>query len=225
MLPRFTVILAAGGSSARFGRDKLLADLSGTPVIARTIAAFIGRDDVAELLIATNNRDAIEATLLPSVDRSKLAWCASGATRADTVQIAAAAAKSEWVAVHDAARPLVSADVIDRVFAAARSHGAAAPALAVTLTIKRATGPLPAAVAATVPRQDLWAMQTPQAMRRSDLLTAFATSRVPLADLTDDLQALENAGVPVTLVAGDEANLKLTHAVDLALAALLLNER
>ena len=80
----------------------------------------------------------------------------------------------EWVAVHDAARPLVSQALIDRTFQAALAHGAAAAALAVHLTIKQAAGPLPARVQANARRHDLWAMQTPQAMRRQDLLDAFA---------------------------------------------------
>ncbi|HEY0008929.1 MAG TPA: 2-C-methyl-D-erythritol 4-phosphate cytidylyltransferase [Tepidisphaeraceae bacterium] len=228
MLDRFSVILAAGGSSARFGRDKLSAELAGRTVIGRSAAAFIERDDVAEVWIASNHREALQAVLQQNdADRrllgdAKLRWCAGGETRAHTVQIAAQAATSSWLAVHDAARPLVSRALIDRVFAAARADGAAAPALPVHLTVKRAVGPLPARVVETVPRQNLWAMQTPQAMRRSDLLRCLTSSPLPLDQLTDDVQPLELQRLPVTLVAGEESNLKLTHATDLALALLHL---
>ena len=218
-MSRFSVLIAAGGSSRRFGTDKLLAGLVGRPVIARTVDAFLERDDVAEVVIATGNRAAIERVITP---HGKLRWCAGGETRAHTVRNAAEAATGEWVAVHDAARPLVSPALLARVFEAALAHGAAAPALPVHLTIKRAVGPLPAPVVTTVPRHDLWAMQTPQVMRRDDLLAALDSSLVPLDQLTDDLQALELAGMPVVLVEGEDRNLKITRPFDLALASLLL---
>src|SRR5690606_37778407 len=102
-------------------------------------------------------------------------FCPGGPSRAHSVLSALeqVPADVQWVAVHDAARPLVSQALIDRTLMAAIEHGAAVPALPVALTIKRATGPLPAPVQATVPRHELWAMQTPQIMRRSDLLEAF----------------------------------------------------
>jgi 2-C-methyl-D-erythritol 4-phosphate cytidylyltransferase len=78
---------------------------------------------------------------------------------------------------------------------------------------------LPAKVDRTVPRQSLWAMQTPQIMRRTDLLDAFERCPVPLDQVTDDVQLLELAGYPVWLVDGEERNLKVTTAVDIALAA------
>jgi 2-C-methyl-D-erythritol 4-phosphate cytidylyltransferase len=129
----------------------------------------------------------------------------------------------EWVAVHDAARPLVSAAMIDRVLAAAERYGAAVPARPVTLTIKEADGPLPAPVRRTVPRQTLWSMQTPQVMRRTDLLGAFGRCPLPLDQITDDAQLLELAGRPVWLTDGDERNLKITTALDLRLAELILS--
>jgi 2-C-methyl-D-erythritol 4-phosphate cytidylyltransferase len=124
----------------------------------------------------------------------------------------------EWVAVHDAARPLVSQELIDRTLAAAVEHGAAVPALAVHLTIKQAQGPLPARVQRTVPRQTLWAMQTPQIMRRGALLEAFARCPIPLEQVTDDVQLIELAGGEVWLVEGEERNLKITTAMDLRVA-------
>src|SRR5438874_1748671 len=129
----------------------------------------------------------------------------------------------EWIAVHDAARPLVSPGLIDRTLAAAVEHGAAVPALPVHLTIKQATGPLPARVQRTLPRQTLWAMQTPQFMRRAALLDAFEKCPLPLDQVTDDVQLIELAGGEVWLVEGDERNLKITTSADLHLAALYVN--
>jgi 2-C-methyl-D-erythritol 4-phosphate cytidylyltransferase len=127
--------------------------------------------------------------------------------------------------VHDAARPLVSQELIDRTLAAAVEHGAAAPAMPVQLTIKQATGPLPAKVQQTVPRNELWALQTPQIVRRETLLRAFEECPYPLEHVTDDLQLLELCGQAAWLVPGDERNIKITTPQDLMLAELLLRCR
>ena len=119
----------------------------------------------------------------------------------------------------------MSQELIDRTLAAAVEHGAAVPALPVKLTIKQATGPLPAQVERTVPRDTLWAMQTPQVMRRAALLDAFERCPIPLDQVTDDVQLLELPGDDVWLVPGDERNLKITTPMDLKLAELLIRER
>jgi 2-C-methyl-D-erythritol 4-phosphate cytidylyltransferase len=130
----------------------------------------------------------------------------------------------EWVAVHDAARPLVSSELIERTLAIAQQHGAAVPALQVALTIKHAVGPLPAKVRRTIPRDTLWAMQTPQIMRRAGLLRAFSDCKLPLEQVTDDVQMLELIGQEVWLVSGEERNLKITTAMDLRVAQLWLEQ-
>jgi 2-C-methyl-D-erythritol 4-phosphate cytidylyltransferase len=91
------------------------------------------------------------------------------------------------------------------------------------LTIKQANGPLPAPVVKTLPRQQLWAMQTPQAMRREDLYNAFLACPIPLPDVTDDVQLLELIGKPVWLVNGEERNLKITTPLDLQIAQALFD--
>ena len=229
MTEPFAVILPAAGRPVRFGggRDKLLEPLGGRAVIARAADAFLSRGDVGCVVLATDQPERFEPVLRESerdaVD-SRVTFCPGGASRAQSVLAAlrAVPARFEWVAVHDAARPLVSQALIDRVLAAARHHGAAAPALPVALTVKQATGPLPARVERTVPRHTLWAMQTPQVMRRADLLAAFEACPVPLEQITDDAQLLELAGRDVWLVEGDERNLKITTATDAELARLLL---
>jgi 2-C-methyl-D-erythritol 4-phosphate cytidylyltransferase len=91
----------------------------------------------------------------------------------------------------------------------------------VHLTIKQATGPLPARVTKTIPRNELWAMQTPQIARRAALLEAFERCPLPLEQITDDMQLLELAGHEVWLVQGEERNLKITTPIDLDLARVL----
>lgn len=214
-MPSFAVIIPAAGSSTRFGADKLSQLLGGQSVLQRTFAAFERRADVAGLYIAGRTEDT------PTPRRT---YCPGGPTRAHSAFNALQRVPDdvEWVAVHDAARPLVSQELIDRTLAAAVEHGAAVPALPVALTIKRATGPLPAAVRETVPRHELWAMQTPQIMRRRDLLEAFQRCPIPLEKVTDDVQLLELIGRPVWLVQGEERNLKITTPLDLKVAELLL---
>lgn len=224
-MPSFALILPAAGRSTRFGqsRSKLLETLAGSSVIARSLQPFLARSDLAKVIIPCGNersiRDALSQPLDPRVE-----FCAGGETRADSVLAALrqVPASIEWVAVHDAARPLVTAALIENTLAVARNHGAAVPALAVALTIKQATGPLPARVERTVPRDALWAMQTPQIMRRADLLDAFERCPLPMDRVTDDVQLLELAGKDVWLVAGEERNLKITTAMDLRVAELWL---
>lgn len=227
-MPEFAVIIPAAGQSTRFGgrASKLFHPLAGQPVLAWTLAAFANRADVRQIVIATTDSDAIRdcATSLDQSARAKLKICPGGACRADSVRVAALASDSsiEWVAVHDAARPLISQAVIDRTFQAALMYGAAAAALPVHLTIKQAAGPLPAQVRQTIPRHDLFAMQTPQAMRRQDLLDAFAACPIPLDEVTDDVQLLELSGKAVWLVQGEQRNLKITTPLDIQIAEALL---
>lgn len=210
---RFAVIIPAAGRSVRFGTDKLQADLSGKRVIERTLSRFLDRADVSRVIVPTSRDDLAMA-------HHKLTLCPGGACRAASVLAGLKQLEDsvEWVAVHDAARPLVSDALIDRVFAAALEHGAAGPAMPVTLTIKQAPATLPALVERTVPRAGLWAMQTPQAMKRADLERALQACPVPLEAVTDDLQALELIGVGAWLVPGEERNLKLTTPIDLLVA-------
>ena len=223
----FAVLLPAAGRSTRFGAptSKLFQPLAGKPVLSWTLAAFAQRDDVRQIVIATTDEDAVRACAkdLTPPEQNKVLITPGGSCRADSVRLAALASRDsiEWLAVHDAARPLVSQELISRTFAAAQTHDSAAAALPVHLTIKEAHGPLPAQVQRTLPRQRLWAMQTPQVMRRGDLLEAFKTCPIPLDQVTDDVQLLELAGKPVWLVEGEERNLKITTPMDLEIAEML----
>jgi len=235
IMPRFAVILPAAGGSTRFGAPKLIQDLAGLPVIARALLPFVRRDDTHQILLAvpTGRTDEIWEALSrePAIKNrlgGQIALVPGGANRAESVRNALRRlpADVEWVAIHDAARPLVSQDLIDRTLAVAVEHGAAAPALPVHLTIKQTTAAaLPARVVRTVPRSELWAMQTPQIMRRQTLERAFETCVYPLEHITDDLQLLELAGETAWLIPGDERNIKITTPMDLMLAELLLARR
>lgn len=227
-MEQMAVILPAAGRSARFGggKSKLLELLAGVPVLRHAVAAFLRRDDVVALVVASPQDDfSLLADALGEFSQDRrVRFCRGGASRAHSVRNALRDVGDDvpWVAVHDAARPLVSQSLIDRTFAGAREHGAAVPALPVTLTIKQAIGPLPAQVERTFPRHTLWAMQTPQIMRAPILRQAFDHCPLPLDQITDDAQLLELAGHDVWLVQGEERNLKITTPSELRLAELLV---
>jgi 2-C-methyl-D-erythritol 4-phosphate cytidylyltransferase len=218
-MPHFALILPAAGKSTRFGgpRNKVLEFLGPQRVMVHAMAPFLARTDLARVQIAC----ADPAELMPMLPTDpRIHCCTGGPSRAHSVLEALKKVPEDvqWIAVHDAARPLISAELIDQTLKAAEQYGAAVPALAVTLTIKQAHGPLPAPVERTIPRHSLWAMQTPQIMRRTALLDAFARCPIPLEQVTDDVQLLELAGHAVWLVPGEERNLKVTTAVDMVLA-------
>jgi 2-C-methyl-D-erythritol 4-phosphate cytidylyltransferase len=216
------VIIPAAGASTRFGgpKNKLAEDLSGKPVLTRALDAFLVRPDVVRIVLPTSQ--AID--WLPT--DARIQTCPGGTNRAQSVwnALRQIPANIEWVAVHDGARPLVSQGLIDRSIATARQHGAAVPAMPVHLTVKEAHGPLPAQVVRTVPRANLWAMQTPQVMRRADLFDAFARCPIPLDQVTDDVLLLELVGKEVWLVNGEERNLKITTRMDLRIAAMWMRD-
>ncbi|QOV90315.1 2-C-methyl-D-erythritol 4-phosphate cytidylyltransferase [Humisphaera borealis] len=228
-LPQFTLVLPAAGTSSRFGSNKLLASLGGETVFNRTLNAFLAHPALAGVVVATQDPNALRQASIRTLDKFEargipVQFVAGGDCRAQSVAnaVTAAAADIEWIAVHDAARPLVSAELINRTLLAAVEHGAAAPAMAVTSTVKQTAGPLPAQVLRTISRETLWALQTPQIARRSALLDSIGRCPVPLSSVTDDLQLIELNGGDTWLVVGDERNIKLTTSSDLAIAESLL---
>jgi 2-C-methyl-D-erythritol 4-phosphate cytidylyltransferase len=219
LMNRLCVILPAAGSSSRFGagQNKLLSLLGGKPVIRWSVEAFLKREEVISLVIPCSHR-AVFAEILPQDPR--LIFCEGGDCRARSVKNALklASPQAQWIAVHDAARPLVSDELVDRVLEAAKETGAAAPAMPVIPTIKQTQGPLPSKVVRTLPRQTLFALQTPQIIVNSRLIEAFESCPIPLGQVTDDTQLVELAGGEVVLVDGETRNIKITEQADLILA-------
>lgn len=182
--------------------------------------------DSGTLAVAPDNAAPYEAYLAqyPAPKPLMVAPC-GGESRQHTVRNALAylPEEAEFVLIHDAARPLVSHALVDRLLAAARTHGAAVPALPVQDTLKRAHAN--GQVVATVPRADLYRVQTPQVFRADWLRDTYQrTDDHALANATDDAQLLEQTGYPVFLVAGDPRNLKLTTPDDLTLLRTYVGE-
>ena len=228
-MPRFAVILPAAGKSSRF-RDrekKPFVNLDGRAVWLRCAELFITRDDVCQCLIvvAPEDQETFRRRYQANLAFMNVQIADGGKERFDSVANALAKIKeeAEFIAIHDAARPCVTAEMIDNVFASAAKMGAAMLGVPVTDTVKRSDDK--GRVIETAPRQGLWLAQTPQVFRRDWLMEAYA-KRVQLGrDITDDAQLIEAMGHPVYLIQGSTTNVKITTREDLTLAEAVLKAR
>lgn len=223
---KFAVILPAAGKSARFrgsARKKVFAELQGRAVWLRAVEAFVSRPDVGQVLVvvAPDDLEWFREKFRPNLAFLDVELVAGGAERADSVHNALARVRPElpYVAVHDAARPVLASEWIDRVFQAAVQHGAAILATPVTSTLQRADAQ--GQILETVSREQLWAAQTPQVARREWLQEAFARRQGFPA--TDEAQLLLRAGYAVHIVEGSPLNVKITTSEDLRIAEAFLD--
>jgi 2-C-methyl-D-erythritol 4-phosphate cytidylyltransferase len=214
-------LIVAAGSGERLGagRPKALVELAGRPLVAWSVAALEATAGVEQIVAA-----------MPAGEPQPLGTTgvAGGASRSESVLRALeAAAPSELVLVHDAARPLLTPDLAEAVIAALEADPGADAAIAaapVSDTIKRA-GPDGGAVVETLDRRELWSVQTPQVFRRGALERALDADAEELARATDDASLIERAGGRVIVVPSPAENIKVTTPVDLRLAELLLAAR
>jgi len=227
---RLTAIVLAAGKSRRMRTEvnKILLPLNGRPVLYYSLDTFQNSalvDDI--VLVATPaERETLKARLMGTGIYSKLkAVVSGGAERSASVWqgLQGIPESCQWVAVHDGARPLFSPELLERLFTAARSSGAAVPALPLkdTVKVKGEDG----LVRKTPPRDMLVAVQTPQVFRRDILLAAYRRALQDNWPITDDASAVEQAGGKVKLVEGEEENLKLTTPLDLNYAETILLKR
>lgn len=215
---RVTAIIAAGGRGLRFGtaRPKQLLTLGGIPILQRSVDAFVACDVISDIVVALP--DDMAADPPPYLrGRAAIRVVAGGARRQDSVANAFAAADSaDVIAIHDAARPLVTGEVIRRTVEAAAQSGAAIAAIRARDTVKRGDGS--GRIVETLPRDEIFLAQTPQAFRTQVLREALRLAD----DATDEAALAERAGHRVRLVEGDPRNLKITTPEDLAMAERLL---
>ncbi len=207
-------LVVGAGQGVRFGGavPKQYLPLAGQAVIRRSLRAFLNhpRVDAVRPVINPEYRDLFENAC---AGLSPLPFVAGGATRQQSVLRGLESLvdlKPKTVLIHDAARPLVDADLISRVLDALEKTPGAIPALAVTDTLKRAGKD--ARISETVPRAGLWRAQTPQGFRFDDILAAHR--RLVASEATDDAQLAEMAGLAVAVVEGNEDNMKLTTSDD-----------
>lgn len=217
-------LIVAAGRGTRFGGDvpKQYSRLGGQPLLRHTLDAFIGhpRIDAVRVVIHPEDIGLYEDA---TRDLDLLLPVEGGAERQESVRRgleSLSPLQPHTVAIHDAARPFVSADIIDRVIAAIEHDAGAIPAVPVPDTLKRADR---GRVIETVARTGLWQAQTPQAFRFLDILAAHRAA--DRADFTDDAAIAEHAGLAVAIVEGSADNFKVTNADDLQRAERLLAAR
>ena len=217
-------IIAAGGRGARFGADrpKQFLEIGGRSILELSVAALAASDRIQEIVVAlpADHLDAGAKALRKAIGRP-ISIVAGGVRRQDSVANAFAKTSKDTdiVLIHDAARPFVTTDVIDRAINGAQEHGAAIAAMAARDTVKQAGGAFADGsrlIRATIPRDSVFLAQTPQAFRRDILARALDEGKE--VDATDEAMLVERLGVPVHVVEGDARNVKITAPEDLAKA-------
>jgi len=222
-----SAIIVAGGSSQRMGFDKLFAVIAGEPVIAHSIRAFEHASSVSEIVVVARKErhDEIRKISRAAGFKKVRSIEPGGERRQDSVRAGLDRIDhaAKYVAVHDAARPLITPEQIERAFEQCRVHGSAALAQPVNDTLKRADADL--LVVGLVDRHQLYAMQTPQIFERKLIEDAYRDVDAEKASVTDEVSAVERLGHKIALVLNDDFNFKITYPRHLPLADFILRER
>lgn len=225
--PYCTCVLVAAGSSQRMGRDKLSALLEGEPVLVHSLAVLEQCPCIDEVVIVTRAERIPEVAELCrdyGFEKTVRIVCGGETRTASALNgLTEMNRRTEIAAIHDAARPLVTVQLMEEVVAAAAKYLAAAPAIPVKDTIKQHDENN--VVTGTPDRSTLSAVQTPQAFHADLIKGALTRALRDGKSYTDDCAAVEAMGVDVHLTAGSEENIKLTTPMDFALAAAILQER
>jgi len=237
-----TAIIVAAGSSQRMGFDKLFATIAGKPLIAHTLDAFERASSVNEIIIVAreDRHDEIRKIRRAGSFKKVRSIIAGGKRRQDSVRagLNRLNAGARYVAVHDAARPLIGPEQIERVFEQCLIHGAAVLAEPINDTLKRAdVDPIPSrshrgretekaiVVTGSVDRHQVYVMQTPQVFERALIEEAYRVAHAENVLLTDEVSAVERFGRQVVLVLSNDFNFKITYPRDLALGEFVLKQR
>ena len=221
-----TVVVVAAGSSTRMGKDKLMLPLCGEPILARTLAALNACQAVDELIVVTREEKLGDiGAMKETYALTKLTKILIGGetrTQSALVGVTEADSRAKIICIHDGVRPFVTNEMVEDVVHYAVLYQAAAPAVPVKDTIKRAKGGV---VTDTPDRSELFAVQTPQAFR-ADIIKAALTAAVTQGrSYTDDCAAVEALGVRTYLSRGNEENIKITTPPDLFLAEAIQRGR
>lgn len=220
---RVAAVVPAGGSGSRMGGAgvrKQYLELAGEPILVRAIRPLLEDTRIEWVVVALPAED-VESP--PFALPEGVVAVAGGADRGDSVRraLAAVPAPADVVLIHDGARPLLSAAVVDRTLGAVTGGAGAIAAVRVMDTLKRVSGE--GVITATVDRSELWRAQTPQAFPRAMIVDAYGRAAAEGVEATDDAALVERYGGRVVVVEGDTSNIKVTRPEDLALADLLLS--
>lgn len=219
-------VVVAAGDSTRMGEDKLAIDLCGRSVLAETLCALNDCDAIDELIVVTK-LEKLESVgaLRDAYGLTKLTKAViGGATRTESALrgVSEADSRAKVIAIHDAARPLVTPEIVADAVHNAVIYLAAAPAVPVKDTIKVAKD---GSVSATPERASLYAVQTPQVFHADIIKGALSKALADGVQYTDDCAAVEAMGVMPRLSLGSEENLKITTPADVLLARTILQKR
>ncbi len=222
------VIIAAAGSGSRMQADvpKQFLELAGKPLLIHTVDAFYRSEVIGRIVVAVSpehlelTREMLDHHF---ADSAAITVVAGGSRRQDSVKrgLDSIGDDCRVILVHDGARPLVSGDLIRRCHQEILAHGAAIAAVPVKDTLKREGDR--GIIDATVDRTGLWQAQTPQGAAKNLLERAYRLNGEQT--VTDEASLFENCSIAVRIVAGEEANIKITRPEDLILAASILSGR
>jgi len=226
---RCWAVLPAAGTGRRMGSDipKQYLEVAGRTLLEHSLNALLRCEQIVAVVVALHTGDE-RATTLPVFSDPRVrtvigARHRSGSVLAGLEALAPLAAPTDWVLVHDAARPCLRVEDLQRLLSTVLP-GDAGGILAEPIrdTVKQATAE--ALVARTLDRSALWRAQTPQMFRLAELRGALREAEARGRTVTDEASAMEMAGYPVRLVAGSPSNLKVTVPEDLPLAAWYLGQ-
>ena len=221
------VILAAGlGKRMQAGHNKQFIEICGQSVLTHTLTVFAQIPEIAKIvLVVRAGEEDTCRNMIPEIAESKTVLAIGGKERQDSVHngIRAITWECEYILIHDGARPLVTEEVIRRTLLAAQNSGAAICAVPVKDTIKQADSD--GNVLATIPRESLWAVQTPQVFRADLIRRAYENAYVHNHYGTDDASLVEYLGEKIKIVTGDHENIKITTPEDIPTAEQILQKR
>ena len=217
-----SALIVAAGSGTRFGSKKQFLPLGGVSVLRRTADCFAAHALIARIVIVVPPGDLERAGKLLQGLATPWSLAPGGQTRQESVHNGLERlqpSEDEVVLIHDGVRPLVSAALITRIIEGLTGYDACIPGLPASDTLKEVRGDV---VKATVPREELYHIQTPQAFHLRDILAAPTGTQAHPA-LTDDSALLEAQGARVRVVPGEPLNIKITYENDILIAEALLH--
>ena len=224
MSESLSAVVVAAGRSQRMGFDKLLTPLGGRPLLVHTLERILLTELIEEiiLVIRPGSQSEMEATIAPLQKSAKIRLVDGGAQRQDSVQagLKAVSDSSEYVMVHDAARPFVTRELVDVVLAAAKLSDAAVCGAPCSDSLKEVAED--GLVVQTIDRSRLWTVQTPQIFRTKLIRESYQAALKTNMIFTDDTAIVEMMGHPVRIVLYHGVNLKVTTPADWSLAEALL---
>jgi 2-C-methyl-D-erythritol 4-phosphate cytidylyltransferase len=226
METRAGVVIPAGGAGRRMGGvRKPFLELAGRPLLQHTIEPFLANANVGHIVVALPADTLSDPPGWLTALHPRVTLVGGGEERGDSVRngITALPDDVDVILVHDAARPLVSGEVIERCIAAAAEGRSVIAAVPVTDTIKEVDEG--GRIESTPDRRALWAAQTPQAFPAAVIRDAYARALLDRINATDDAALVSRYGATVTIVDGAVDNIKVTSPADLAIAHVLLGQR